>query len=82
MEVILYKKSIGFLGIMFIILFLLKVGVVETSVMLWSWWWIALPLWIFPAIVGLIAVVIFVVSVVAVAICWADQAKRRRRRKK
>jgi len=39
------NSGIGLCGIMFVILFLLKVGVVETVVMGWSWWWITLPLW-------------------------------------
>ncbi len=38
-------NGIGLCGIMFVILFLLKVGVVETVVMGWSWWWITAPLW-------------------------------------
>lgn len=50
------KNGVGSLGIMFFILFLLKVGVVETQVILWSWWWIFLPVWIVPAILGLICV--------------------------
>lgn len=50
-------NGIGLCSIMFIILFLLKVGVVETVVTGWSWWWITLPLWISPAIFfGILAI--------------------------
>jgi len=44
-KIVVAKNSIGFFGIMFIILFLLKVGVVETVVMGWSWWLITIPIW-------------------------------------
>lgn len=44
-EVAVTQKNIGFCSLLFIILLLLKVGVVETTVMGWSWWWISLPLW-------------------------------------
>lgn len=45
-EVIVNRQGIGFCSILFIILFLLKVGVVETVVVGWSWIWIFSPLWI------------------------------------
>lgn len=44
-KVVMNNNSIGFCGIFFIILFLLKVGVLETVVVGWSWWWITVPLW-------------------------------------
>lgn len=43
-KIVVTKQGIGFCGVLFIILLLLKVGVVETAVMGWSWWWITLPL--------------------------------------
>lgn len=44
-EIIVKGNSIKFCGIFFLTLFLLKVGIVETMVMEWSWWWITAPLW-------------------------------------
>ncbi|KKN91212.1 hypothetical protein LCGC14_0220800 [marine sediment metagenome] len=44
-KIIFKQEGIGFCGILFIVLLLLKVGVVETVVMGWSWWWITAPLW-------------------------------------
>lgn len=44
-QISVVRRGIGLCGLMFIILFLLKVGVVKTEVMAWSWLWIALPLW-------------------------------------
>jgi hypothetical protein len=52
---------------MFVILFLLKVGVVETVVIGWSWWWITLPLWWGIAfILGLLGIALCVGVVVGV----------------
>lgn len=44
-KVVVNRNGIGFCGILFIILLLLKVGVVETVVVGWSWIWIFVPLW-------------------------------------
>lgn len=44
-RVIVTKQGIGFCGLLFIVLLLLKVGVVETVAMGWSWIWITAPLW-------------------------------------
>jgi hypothetical protein len=41
-KVIVAQRGIGFCGVLFIILLLLKVGVVETTVMGWSWIWITM----------------------------------------
>jgi len=37
-KVVVTKQGSGFCGLLFIILLLLKIGVVETAVMSWSWW--------------------------------------------
>lgn len=57
------RSRIGFLGIFFLILFILKVGVIETVVVGWSWWWIAAPLW------G--PVVLLITVPIAVCLCTA-----------
>ncbi|HUU86612.1 MAG TPA: hypothetical protein VMX17_02565 [Candidatus Glassbacteria bacterium] len=50
--------GIGLFGIFFIVLFLLKVGVANTIVQSWSWWWITAPLW------GSVALVLGIILVV------------------
>jgi len=45
--------------ISFVLIFFLKIGVANTTVMTWSWWWVTLPLW------GMLAFIpVVVVSVV------------------
>lgn len=39
------SSGIGFFGIFFLILFVLKLGVFGTEVQDWSWWWVTAPLW-------------------------------------
>jgi len=50
--------GIGLCGFFFIVLFLLKVGVANTVVQTWSWWWITAPLW------GPVALVLGIILVV------------------
>lgn len=80
-------QSVGFCGLLFIVLLLLKVGVVETVVIGWSWWWITAPLWgptaliigIFVIIVVVIAL-FFVVSLIidiAMALCKRHVKKKK-----
>jgi len=67
--------KIGFCGIVFILLLLLKVGVVETCVMGWSWLLITLPLWAPIAVfVGLAAAGVFL-GVVVGLITWLVDKK-------
>lgn len=64
-EVVVSSQGIGFCGLLFIVLLLLKVGVVETAVVGWSWWWITAPLWAPMCLVfGIIAIVLIVMLVV------------------
>jgi len=58
------SKGVGFAGILFIVLLLLKVGVIETQVTQWSWWIIFAPFWAAPAIVLSIVVIILCLCVV------------------
>ncbi len=60
------KSGVGFCGLLFIVLLLLKVGVVETQVVTWSWWAIFAPLWVPTAIVFSILAVIAIFGILAV----------------
>lgn len=76
-----YTTGIGFCGLLFIILLLLKVGVVETIVVGWSWWWITAPLWVPTCIVFGIIAFFFISAIicflggllVAAIIDWNDK---------
>jgi len=39
------SRGVGFCGLLFIVFFVLKMGVGETAVVGWSWWWVTAPLW-------------------------------------
>lgn len=71
-KVIVTKNGIGFCGLLFIILLLLKVGVVETQVIQWSWWIVFAPLWaptaIFLSILAIIALFGILVVLAAAAV--------------
>lgn len=36
---------VGFPGALFLLLLALKLGVGDTDVVNWSWWWVTAPLW-------------------------------------
>ena len=56
--------GIGLFGIFFIVLFLLKVGVANTVVQTWSWWWITAPLWVPLALfIGIVLVIVLILSI-------------------
>lgn len=61
-------RNIGFCSTFFIVLFLLKVGVVKTVVMGWSWWIITSPLWVGIAFV--LAILILCGSLIVFAYLW------------
>lgn len=61
------SQGIGLSGLMFIVLFVLKMGVGETAVVSWSWWWITVPLWGPLACVFTLALVFVVV--IALFLC-------------
>lgn len=68
-KVSINSRGIGFCGILFIVLLLLKVGVVETAVTGWSWWLITLPLWGPTCLVfGIIAINMLVILSVGLII--------------
>lgn len=68
-KVVVTRNGIGFCGLLFIVLLLLKVGVVETAVIGWSWWWIAVPLWGPLAIFCGVFVVAMIVFLIALGVC-------------
>lgn len=63
-RVVVSSQGVGFCGSLFIILLLLKVGVVDTIVVGWSWWWITSPLWAPICLVLSIIAIILVVMLV------------------
>lgn len=71
-KVVVSRTGIGFCGVFFIILFLLKIGVIETAVTGWSWWLITLPLWgptcLFLGILLIIGIVVAFGLLIAAAI--------------
>lgn len=67
------SKSVGFCGIMFIVLFVLKVGIGNTSVIGWSWWWIAVPLWGPIAFVLGATTTIFLLVILGFSSMWCIQ---------
>ena len=53
--------GIGFCGLLFIVFLILKLGVGDTVVKTWSWWWVCAPLW-GPA--ALILAILFIVGII------------------
>ncbi len=37
--------GIGLCGVVFVVFLVLKLGIGDTVVMGWSWWWVTAPLW-------------------------------------
>ena len=62
--------GISFTGLLFIVFFVLKLGVGNTVVMNWSWWTVFAPLWL-PAAVGLSIFLIVIIFVIIGAIIAA-----------
>lgn len=49
--------GIGFCGLLAIVFITLKLGIGNTAVMGWSWWWVLSPLWIpFALVLGIFAI--------------------------
>ena len=55
--------GISITGLLFIVFLVLKLGVGNTSVMGWSWWWVCAPLWIPVALVLVIFLIALVIGV-------------------
>ena len=67
-KTVVVKSGVGFCGLLFIVLFCLKVGVVETQVVGWSWWLITAPLWAPTAIALSVFLLVCVVALVALIV--------------
>ncbi len=61
-KVVVSRQGVGFFGILFIVLLILKVGVGETAVVEWSWWLITAPLW------GPLALALSILAVILIAL--------------
>jgi hypothetical protein len=57
-KTVVVQRGVGFCGLLFIVLLCLKVGVVPTQVVGWSWWWITAPLWGPPSIIAAMVAVV------------------------
>ena len=56
--------GIGLFGALFLVLFVLKLGVGDTQVEDWSWWWVTAPLWGSFLLFGFIFLVIVVLAAI------------------
>jgi hypothetical protein len=67
-KVVIQRQGVGFCGLLFVVLLVLKLGVGDTAVVGLSWWIVTLPLWA-PTVflLGLVVVVLL-----ATLICWAS----------
>ena len=63
-KIVVSRQSMDLLGVFFIVLFLLKLGVVETIVVGWSWWWITAPIW------GPFALAVGIIIMIPVTTCF------------
>lgn len=53
--------GIGFCGLLAIVFIVLKLGVGNTAVMGWSWWWVLSPLWIpWVIVLGILAICLII----------------------
>jgi len=57
--------GISFLGLLFIVFLVLKLGVGNTSVVNWSWWWVTAPLCGMIPLVLVIVTIVFVIAFIA-----------------
>ncbi len=70
------SSGIGFVGLLTILFIALKLGVGNTAVMGWSWWWVISPIWISLGVtLGIIAIVMFVMLVLVLIGHWVDKLK-------
>jgi hypothetical protein len=67
-KTVVVRNGIGFAGLLFIVLLCLKVGVVPTQVVGWSWWWITAPLWAPTAAILAVLLGIGVFALLALAV--------------
>ncbi|ANW67621.1 hypothetical protein BCA37_10605 [Mycobacterium sp. djl-10] len=51
-----------FLAVLFLIFLVLKLGVGDTEVQSWSWWWVFGPIWIPVAVLLVLALLVAIVK--------------------
>ena len=68
-KVIVQGGGIGLGGLLFIVFLVLKLGVGNTSVMGWSWWWVCSPLWIPVVLFFGIIIIVFILAIIIGGIC-------------
>lgn len=71
------RGGMGLLGWVFVVFLVLKLGVGDTSVQDWSWWWVTAPLWGGFALALVFLVVGFIVIGIG-SLIDGGAAKRRR----
>ena len=54
-------------SVLFIFFVFLKIGIIKTAIVSWSWWWITMPVWCTVAFlpVAIAAILIMLLSVIA-----------------
>ncbi len=68
-KTIITSGGISFTSLLFIVFLVLKLGVGNTVIINWSWWWVTCPLWL-PAAVGIsifLIVILFLIVFVIIA---------------
>lgn len=64
---------LGFIGLVFLILLVCKIGIFPNAATEWSWLWVTCPLWCIPAIfvsVTLLFVAIMVIFAIVFGVCY------------
>lgn len=60
--------GISITGLLFIVFLVLKLGVGNTAVMGWSWWWVCAPLWLPLAVVLGIILLFLIIGAICLGI--------------
>lgn len=60
--------GISITGLLFIVFLVLKLGVGNTAVMGWSWWWVCAPLWLPLAVVLGIVLLFLIIGAICLGI--------------
>ncbi|HBC7417597.1 TPA: hypothetical protein KEY88_000234 [Serratia marcescens] len=63
------KGGLSFFGVLALIFITLKL----MGYIAWSWWWVTAPLWAPLAVLGALAILVFVV--VGAITCWESRRK-------
>lgn len=64
-KVVVRSGGISLCGVLFIVFLLLKLGIGNTVVQTWSWWWVTAPLWgPFVLVLGVAMLVFAVIAII------------------